>query len=138
MRTERKLVLDTNLWVSRLLVPQGTAAKAVDRALQWGTPLMSTATLQELGEVLSRPKFDPYVSIQQRRQFIALLGGMVRMVTVLHRVEACRDPKDDKFLHVALNGEADLIVTGDADLLALHPFHGVEILSPREFLAKTA
>jgi putative PIN family toxin of toxin-antitoxin system len=131
-------VLDTNLWVSRLLVPQGTAAQAVDHALQWGTPLMSTATLQELGEVLSRPKFDAYVSIQQRRQFIALLGGMVRMVTVLHRVEACRDPKDDKFLHVALNGEADLIVTGDADLLALHPFHGVEILSPREFLAKTA
>src|SRR5215469_208110 len=133
MRADHRLVLDTNLWVSRLLAPQGTAAAAVDRALQWGTPLMSVETLQELSQVLARPKFDPYVSVQDRQRFIALLGGVVRMVTISHRVAACRDPKDDKFLHVALNGEAQLIVTGDADLLTLNPFHNVEILNPAVF-----
>ncbi|MCL2635964.1 MAG: putative toxin-antitoxin system toxin component, PIN family [Betaproteobacteria bacterium] len=136
MRTDHRLVLDTNLWVSRLLAPQGTAALAVDRALQWGVPLMSVETLQELTDVLARPKFDPYVSVRDRQHFIALLGGVARMVTITHRVAACRDPKDDKFLHVALNGEAELIVTGDADLLVLNPFHGVEILSPGALLER--
>ena len=97
---------------------------------------MSVETLQELADVLARPKFDPYVSVRDRQHFIALLGGVVRMVTISHRVAACRDPKDDKFLHVALNGEAEFIVTGDADLLALNPFHNVEILSPQEFLER--
>jgi uncharacterized protein len=50
-------------------------------------------------------------------------------------VQACRDPRDDKFLHAALNGEAEAIVTGDQDLLVLDPFHGVRILSPAAFLA---
>lgn len=137
MTSDHKLVLDTNLWVSRLLVPTGTAAKAVDRALEQGVPLMSEETLQELAEVLARPKFDRYVSTEQRQHFIRLLGGVVRMVQIRHRVAACRDPKDDKFLHVALNAEAEMIVTGDADLLALHPFHGIDILSPADFLEKT-
>jgi putative PIN family toxin of toxin-antitoxin system len=138
VKTDHRLVLDTNVWISRLLAPQGAAAKAVNRALEWGTPLMSVETLQELTEVLARPKFNPYVSVRDRQHFIALLGGVVRMVSITHRVAACRDPKDDKFLHVALNGEAQIIVTGDADLLALNPFHGVEIVSPGAFLERTA
>lgn len=99
---------------------------------------MSEETLQELSKVLARPKFDRYVSIEDRQHFIRLLGGVVRMVPILHRVAACRDPKDDKFLHVALNAEADIIVTGDADLLVLHPFHGVDIVKPADFLEWTA
>jgi len=132
--TDHRLVLDTNLWISRLLVPGGTAARAVDRALAWGTPLVSEDTLRELSSVLARPKFDPYVSIEDRRHFLRLLGGVVRVVPILHKVAACRDPKDDKFLHVALNGAAEFIVTGDADLLTLHPFHGVQIVTPSAFL----
>ena len=49
-------------------------------------------------------------------------------------LQACRDPRDDKFLDVAVHGSADALVTGDADLLALHPFHGVPILTPSHFL----
>lgn len=64
--------------------------------------------------------------------------GVCRRVAITHRVQVCRDPCDDKFLHVALNGEAEAIVTGDADLLALHPFHGVQILSPAAFLGLIA
>jgi len=135
MGSDRTLVLDTNLWISRLLMPAGTAAQAVDRALAWGTPLMSEETLSELIKVLSRSKFDKYLTTDDRQHFIRLLGGIVRMVPITHRIAACSDPKDDKFLHVALNGGAKLILTGDDDLLMLHPFHGVSIISPTVFLA---
>ncbi len=105
------------------------------RALAWGTPLMSEETLSELVEVLLRQKFDKYLTPHDRQHFIRLLGGIVRMVPITHRIAACRDSKDDKFLHVALNGGAKLILTGDDDLLALHPFHGVSITRPATFLA---
>jgi putative PIN family toxin of toxin-antitoxin system len=131
---DRKLVIDTNLWISRLLIPGRTAAQAVDRGLGWGIPLMSEDTLMELSDVLSRDKFDRYVSRADRQQFLRLIGGTARVISVTRKISACRDPKDDKFLDVALNGEAQLILTGDQDLLALHPFHGVEILNPSEFL----
>jgi putative PIN family toxin of toxin-antitoxin system len=137
METDRTLVLDTNLWISRLLMPRGAAAQAVDRALIWGIPLMSEATLAELVDVLSRPKCDKYLSIKDRQHFIRLLGGIVRIVPITHRVVVCRDPKDDKFLHVALNGGAKLLVTGDDDLLTLNPFHGVTIVSPTTFLLES-
>jgi putative PIN family toxin of toxin-antitoxin system len=136
VRTDRKLVIDTNLWISRLLVPGGTAARAVDHGLSWGIPLMSEETLTELSEVLSRGKFDRYVSREDRQHFLRLLGGIVRMIPITQRIAACRDPKDDKFLDAALNGEAHVILTGDQDLLELHPFHGIEILSPAEFLGR--
>lgn len=131
---ERRWVLDTNVLVSRLLMPGGAAARAVDRALVLGVPLVSDETLDELAEVLARPRFDRYVSLADRQRFITLLGGVARRVAISHRVQACRDPRDDKFLHVALNGEAEAIVTGDADLLVLDPFHGVRILNPAAFL----
>lgn len=136
MTTDRRLVIDTNLWISRLLVPNGVAAHAVDHALAWGLPLVSEATLAELTDVLARPRFDRWVTRADRQQFLRLLGGVVRVVPITQRIRACRDPKDDKFLDVALAGEAQLIVTGDQDLLALHPFHGIDILTPLDFLHK--
>lgn len=134
VRAERKLVVDANLWISRLLMPEGIAAKAVDHALAWGIPLVSDDTLTELSDVLSRPKFDKYVSLEDRQQFLRLLGGVARLIPITQRIAACRDPQDDKFLDVALNGNAQIILTGDQDLLVLHPFHGIQILNPAYFL----
>lgn len=128
-------VLDTNVLVSRLLVPKGVAGRAVDHALARGILLVSEETLGELVEVLGRPKFDPYLSQEDRRHFVELLGGVARMVPITRRLRACRDPKDDKFLDVALNGEAKAIITGDRALLELDPFHGVRIVGPADFLA---
>jgi putative PIN family toxin of toxin-antitoxin system len=135
MTESRRWVLDSNLLLSRLLAPGGTAARAVDRALSSGVLLVSDATLTELADVLGRSRFDPYVSRADRQQFLRLLGGVSRRVHITRRFQACRDAKDDKFLDVAINGEADAIVSGDNDLLALHPFLGVPILTPAEFLA---
>lgn len=132
--SDRRWVLDTNVLISRLLAPSGTAAKAVDHALASGVLLVSEATMTELSEVLARPKLDPYISVQDRQNFLRLLGGVSRMVNITHRVQACRDPEDDKFLHVMLNGEAETLVTGDSELLALHRFHGIPIVRPADFI----
>lgn len=138
-REEHRLVLDTNTLISRMLLPKGVAGRAVDKALKNGVLLMSEETLAELTDVINRPKFDRYVSVEDRRQFLRLLGGIARIVPIHHRITACRDPKDDMLLHVALSGEARTLITGDQDLLVLaegfQRSHGLQIISPAAYLA---
>ena len=108
--------------------------EAVKRATDERTLLVSDDTLEELATVLSRTKFDRYVSLEDRKTFILLLGRISERVTIIRRIQACRDPKDDKFLELAVNGVADLIISGDEDLLTLHPFMDISILSPADYL----
>lgn len=86
------------------------------------------------GQILSRKSFRRYASDEVVCRFLFALVGESEWITVTANVVACRDPKDDKFLSLALSGNATHIITGDSDLLALHPFRGIEILSPRSFL----
>ena len=69
------------------------------------------------------------------------LGGLFAAagpVPIVNRIASCRDPTDDKFPELAVNGRADLIVSGDADLLVLNPLRGIEILAPAGFLRRSA
>jgi len=136
MRTRQRVVVDTNVLVSRLLIADSIPGHAVREARRSGTLLVSEATMKELADVLARPRFDRYVSIEDRKQFLRLLARVAEFVPIVNRVRECRDPKDDKFLEVALNGRADVILTGDRDLLTLHPWRGVEILSPADYLKR--
>ena len=131
-----RIVADTNLLISRLLLPQSVPAQAVRKAVDEGQLLVSDAILAELAKVLSRRKFDPYSTLADRQEFIRVLNRIAERVIVTAPIQACRDPKDDKFLEVALHGQAKVILTGDGDLLALHPFRGVDIISPREYLKR--
>ncbi len=131
-----RIVLDTNTLVSRLLLANSVPARAVRKAVGEAQLLVSDATMTELADVLARPKFDPYVSLEDRQQFFRLLGRIALMVPMVHTIRACRDPRDDKFLELAVNGEADLIVTGDDDLLALHPFRRIPIVTPAAYLSR--
>jgi uncharacterized protein len=127
-----RIVVDTNTLVSRLLLANSAVRKAVGEARL----LVSDATMTELADVLARPKFNAYVSLEDRQQFFRLLGRIAEMVPVVHTIRACRDPRDDKFLELAVNGEADLIVTGDEDLLALDPFRGIPIITPAAYVGR--
>ncbi len=129
-----RYVLDTNVLVSRLLLPRSLPAQATDVAIRQGNLLFSEATLDELNQVLSRPKLNRYLNREERLEFFRLLSRLSVVVDITHPVQACRDPKDDRILEVAVNGEAHAIITGDADLAALHPFRGIPVMSPREFL----
>ncbi len=120
--------------VSRLLVPDSIPGQAVRKAVDEGKILMSESTLYELAEVLGRKKFDAYVSIQDRKEFLRMLGRIVEMISILHTVHDCRDVRDNHILEVAVNGQAKVIVTGDEDLLVLNPFRGISIMKPADFL----
>ena len=120
---------------SPVLAPNGVAVRAVRLATSRTIVLASSETLTELADVLDRLKFDPYASIEERRTFLRLFARIAEQVAILRPIQACRDPRDDKFLAVAVNGGADVIVTGDADLLVLDPFHAVRIMTPAAFLS---
>lgn len=136
MRARERIVVDTNALISRLLLPASVPGAAIRKAVAEGQLLVSDAILVELAEVLARAKFDPYVTIEERQEFLRLLGRIAESVPILHVIRVCRDPKDDKYLELAVNGEARVIVTGDADLLALHPFRGIDILTPARYLRR--
>jgi putative PIN family toxin of toxin-antitoxin system len=131
-----RIVFDTNALISRPLLARSVPGDAVSKAVNAGQLLVSEATLGELADVLARSKFAPYVTIQHRQQFIRLLGRVAEMVPITHTIRACRDPKDDKFLELAVNGGAQLIVTGDKDLLVLNPFREIKIITSAEYLLR--
>ncbi|MEM6326348.1 MAG: putative toxin-antitoxin system toxin component, PIN family [Bacteroidota bacterium] len=126
--------MDTNVLISALLSRRSVPAEAVARAQQHGDLLLSDATLGELAEVLSRPKFERYVTRDERDRFLAALVARATWVEVDVEVTASRDPKDDMFLALAVAGGARAVVTGDRDLLVLGTFSEVQILDPASFV----
>ena len=129
-----RFVIDTNTVVSALLFNASVPWKAFVRAIDHGTILISGPLVRELHDVLSRDKFDRYVSREERDRFLESLIRESELIEITESVEVCRDPKDDHILELAINGNALFIVTGDYDLLALDPFRGVRIVTPVEFL----
>jgi putative PIN family toxin of toxin-antitoxin system len=136
MGTVERVVIDTNVLVSRLLRIDSVPGQAVGKALHRAAVLVSHETMTELADVLAQAKFDRYVTIEQRLQFIRLIANTAEFVPIIHSIRECRDPNDDKFLDVALNGRADTIITGDADLLRMHPWRGMAIASPAKYLKR--
>jgi putative PIN family toxin of toxin-antitoxin system len=96
--------------------------------------LLSFATLAELYEVLTRKRFREYVDEEDVRRFLAALTRETQWVDVEGQITACRDPRDDKFLELAVSGRTSHIVSGDLDLVALNPFQGIQIVTPHVFL----
>jgi putative PIN family toxin of toxin-antitoxin system len=131
----KRVILDTNVLLSRLMLPDSTAARVVRRFLDRAQPIVSEETLTELAETLSRAKFDPYVSRPDRQKFFELFARVAEWVPVTTTIRRCRDPKDDKFLELAVDGNADWIITGDKDLLEVSPFQSISILTPSAALS---
>lgn len=136
--TRERVVLDTNVLVSGALSTTSTPASALEKVINDGQLLASTATLRELTERLLSAKFDLYVSREKRNALLLRLLPLLEMIDIVETVQASRDPKDDKFLEVAVNGRADVIVTGDGDLLALNPYRGIVILTPADYIRRQA
>ena len=129
-----RFVLDTNVVVSALLLANSIPRQAFDKALEQGTILISVPVILELADVLSRKKLNKYLLEDERMRFLIGLLKETELIDTTEPIAICRDPNDDKFLELAVDGNADYIVTGDADLLVLHPFRGIQILTPKDFL----
>ena len=132
--TRERVVLDTNVIISGLLSSTSAPAQAVDLAITHGQLVASTATLRELATTLLSPRFDRYVPRERRDALFLRLAPLVEIVEVVQQGRVCRDHDDDKFLEVAMDGRSDVVVSGDADLLALHPFRQIPILAPAAYV----
>ena len=128
-----RLVVDSNVWVSYMLTRSFPGLVNIIRSGR-AVPLLSEDSLAELTDVLGRPKFRSAVPPELLVAFVAFLRLAGTMVQPRSKVKLCRDPKDDYLLALALDGFADLVVTGDRDLLSMDPFRGIRIISPSEFL----
>jgi len=127
-----RVVIDTNIWISFLIGKSltGLTDAIIANRVQ---VLFSDDLFSELLEVLQRPKFKKYFSSAAIEQLLALLYEKIAWVNVVDEFTDCRDKKDNFLLNLSVSGHADYLITGDADLLVLNPFHGVEIVSYQFF-----
>jgi putative PIN family toxin of toxin-antitoxin system len=132
-----RVVLDVNVWISGLLwggIPSHLFRLARNHQVSL---FVSDALLLELETTLNRAKFQQ--RLQQRSHTVETLTAVVKELTeicpaVPINVLELRDPKDNKILGTALGASADVLVTGDLDLLVLTEVNGIPILSPQDFL----
>ena len=133
-----KVVLDTNQLVSSLLASRGLQRRLVDAWRDRGyLLLLGPEQIEEIGDVLLRPKIARKyrISAADRAGLVELLRSEAVLLPRVEGPGVCRDPDDDRLLGSAAAGGADLLVTGDRDLLSIGRFEGVEILDARSFLA---
>ena len=127
MKNRPCFVFDTNALISALLLPDSISRQAFKLADETGRLLFSKETPLELSEVLLRPKFDKWVSAEDRLTFIEMIESRYECVNTISDFNNCRDVKDNKFLNLAFDAEASYIITGDKDLLELNPFKDISI-----------
>jgi putative PIN family toxin of toxin-antitoxin system len=127
-------VIDTNTLISAFLLPNSTSRKAINKAISTGIIAVSNETINEFSDTFVRAKFDKYLSLELRLQIIVEFKIIAKLINPKILITACRDPKDNKFLELAISGRATYIITGDEDLLVLNPFQDVSIVSASAFL----
>lgn len=128
-----RLVVDTNVWVSYLLTRSFARlntllSEPVVRLLY------SEAMIEELMEVLQRPRIRHQVASADVAELLRTIQSQGEQVQVTSSVRSCRDPDDDKVLELCQDGKAHWLVTGDKDLLSMQEFQGTKVISPAEFI----
>ncbi len=133
--TKRLFVFDTNTLISATLLKNSIPRKALLKAFEIGILCISNDTLNELIAVIFRKKFDKYfLNDNERLWIIEKLETNSKTFKPTISITDCRDPKDNKFLELAVTAKSNFIITGDDDLLVLNPFRGISILSASNFL----
>jgi uncharacterized protein len=137
MKVER-LVIDSNVWIAALISSTGTARQLVEAVLDHGIDiLMSESTFGELASRLDRPKFARYREAEAWNLFLSELVELALWHEDAGTATGIsRDADDDKFLGLAVTGQADAIISDDGDLLELVAHEGIPILTPAQFLQR--
>jgi putative PIN family toxin of toxin-antitoxin system len=130
------IVFDASAVVSAALRADSVPERALLRAEEADVFALSPEVDAEIAGVLERPRFTAAISAARRARILDLIRGQAMWFTPSERVTECRDKKDDKYLELALAAGAWAIVSGDEDLLVLHPWRGVCILRPAAYLAE--
>jgi uncharacterized protein len=130
------VVIDASTLVSAALKANSLPEQALLRAVEPSNRLiLSQAVEDEYREVIFRPKFDRFVSVERCRRILDIVVVAAERIEPTEIVRECHDPKDNKYLALAAAGRADVIVSSDArDLLSMHPWRGIRILSRANYL----
>lgn len=136
MTAIERQVIDTNVLISAALLQDSVPARLLRRVLQNGRIVFSRATFTELESRLWRPKFDRYVSMENRRLLLHDLSSVADWAEPALASRHSRDADDDKFVHLALASGAPWLISGDRDLLDLRRIEGVRVLSPASALRR--
>jgi uncharacterized protein len=132
------IVFDASTLVGAAIGRESVPYRAVRHAFASDQVAVSEATVSELLDVLARPRLARFIDPELRDEVVSLLDAFGVFFTPTEAVTDCHDPKDDKYLELALAVDATMIVSSDEDLLVLHPWRGVRILRPAEYLAGAA
>ncbi len=130
------IVFDASTLVSATFNSHGIPAQALQRALREDRVAISEPIMTELVDVLYRPEVARFLTPERRAELLGQLVALGVPFEPAERVTECRDPKDDKYLELALASGAGTIVSSDGDLLVPHPWRGVRILLPAAYLAQ--
>ena len=129
-----RVVFDTNIFISALVIPGSQAEGAVFKILDGDdTLLISKPILDELLTTLAR-KFSR--DTEALSQVAVMLTEMSEMVKPKSTVEVFKDDPDNRVLECAESGQADAIVTGDKEMLLLKQYRGIPLISLRDYLAR--
>lgn len=135
MASKPRVVFDTNALISALILPKSVSAKALDLALEHCEVIVSRATWEEFAERIEKPSLMRYFGdAENRDHVVSIVNRQVVHISVQSTINDCRDPDDNEFLALALDGNAKVIVSGDKDLLTLHPWRGIAIVATGDFV----
>lgn len=128
-------VIDTNTLISATLLKNSKPRLAINKAILLGKLALSKETFEEFIQVINRRKFDKYfISDEERLEFFNEIESFFIEYFPDEVVIDCIDPKDNKFLELAISCKAACVITGDPDLLVLHPFRNIPILNASDFI----
>ena len=131
-----RVVFDTSSLLPACLHPERESAQTLRSTLLEHEVFASPQTFNELVTVLARDKFNAWRPLPQRLVWAQLLREAITLIEPSTPITDCRDPKDNKFLELALAAQADVLVSSDIHLLEMHPFRGIPILSLAQFRQK--
>ncbi len=129
-----KVVVDTNIFISAFLGSKNAKLIVRDIFMDQYLLIMSHEQMQELKTVLQRPKFSEHIHPHEIDELLDNLALKTIVPSNYGAIKDCRDAKDNMILEAAVYGNADFIITGDADLLVLNPYRWIKILTPTDYL----
>ncbi len=128
-------MIDTGVVISAALKKDGTSRKAFLEVINHGKPLLALETILELEDVLGRPKLARFIAREDKINILTWLAQRGELIEITSDLTWCRDETDNKFLNLAVDGRADVLLTRDLDLLVLKSVERIPILNPSDFLA---
>jgi putative PIN family toxin of toxin-antitoxin system len=130
------IVIDTNVLISAGLLPQSTTAKVLALAVEHFVIAQNQDTWHELESRIAQPKFDRYFGDSGRLGYLVKIAQSIARFEVSAAVSVSRDKTDDKFIALAIDSGATILISGDPDLKDVKAYQGIEILSPTQFLER--